>query len=74
MNIDPSYLVSQALKILAQAVGRGTRSIVDWCETYVTDNNLIWAIREEGLASDWLKQSFMLIDDKMFSIRKVRMI
>lgn len=73
MDIDPDYLLSQAIKILAQAVGRGTRSQDDWCETYVTDNNLMWAIQREELVPKWLRQSFTLIDDRMFSIRKIRL-
>jgi len=72
MDIDPDYLITQAFKILAQAVGRGTRSITDWCETYVTDNNLVWAMQKEGLAPDWLKESYSLIDDVQFSSRRIR--
>lgn len=72
MDIDPDYLIAQAFKILAQAVGRGTRSITDWCETYVTDNNLVWAMQKEDLVPEWLKESVSIIDDKTFKARIIR--
>lgn len=71
-SVDPHYSTAQAIKVLAQAVGRGVRAIDDWCDTFIPDNSILWAIFEEGLAPKWLIESFLLIDDVKFSQLKVR--
>jgi len=44
---------------LIQACGRGVRSDHDWCETFVTDNNITWFIVKSGhLAVNWFEEAY----------------
>jgi len=53
-----AYLVMQQL---IQATGRGVRSKEDWCETFVTDNNITWfLVRNEHLTVEWFKGAYRL--------------
>jgi len=51
-----AYLVMQQL---IQATGRGVRSIQDWCETFITDNNITWFIeRNKHLTVNWFRGAY----------------
>jgi len=43
---DPQYQGYLAMQSLVQAVGRGTRSEDDWCETFVVDDHWAWFRRK----------------------------
>lgn len=51
-----AYIVMQQL---IQASGRGVRSKSDYCETFITDNNITWFInRYRGLSVDWFSEAY----------------
>lgn len=51
-----SYLTAQQL---IQAVGRGTRSETDWCETFILDNSIVWFMwKHKDLMVDWFREAY----------------
>lgn len=58
---DKDYGTRIAMETLAQMAGRGSRSQDDWCETYVADASLRWALFRPGAAPRILKESYMEI-------------
>lgn len=72
--IDPDYATSHAIKTVEQMVGRGVRNNTDWCDTFITDNNYWWAVHKEGLASQHLTESSIMITDAAFSSMRIRTI
>ena len=51
-----NYIVAQQL---VQATGRGTRSITDWCETFILDDNIEWYFRgNQHLLVNWFKGAY----------------
>lgn len=51
-----AYIVMQQL---IQATGRGVRSAEDWCETFITDNNITWFLdRNQHLLVEWFKGAY----------------
>lgn len=58
---DKDYGVRIAMETLAQMAGRGSRSQDDWCETYIADASIRWALFRPGAAPRILKESFVEI-------------
>lgn len=58
---DKDYGTRIAMETLAQMAGRGSRSQDDWCETYVADASLRWALFRPGAAPRILKENYMEI-------------
>jgi Rad3-related DNA helicase len=56
---DPDFTSYLVMQQLIQACGRGVRSDHDWCETFVTDNNITWFIVKSGhLAVNWFEEAY----------------
>ena len=46
---------------IIQATGRGCRSVDDYCETYLLDNNIVWYMdRNKHLMVDWFKDVYRI--------------
>lgn len=56
---DKDYGTRIAMETLAQMAGRPSRSQDDWCETYVADASLKWAVFRPGVAPRILKEAVM---------------
>lgn len=72
--IDPDYATAHAIKTVEQMVGRGVRSSVDWCDTFIVDNNYWWAVHKEGMASQHLLESSIMLNDSTFSSMRIRVV
>lgn len=59
---DKDYGVRIAMETLAQMAGRGSRSQDDWCETYIADASIKWALFRPGAAPRVLKESFVEVE------------
>jgi Rad3-related DNA helicase len=56
---DPSFSAYLVMQQLIQAVGRGCRSQEDWCETFVTDDNVMWFLkRNKKLSVEWFLDAY----------------
>lgn len=57
--IDSSYGTKIALATLTQALGRGMRSVDDWCDTIILDKNLSWVLwSPTSGAQKWVKDAY----------------
>lgn len=57
-ELDPEYPYHLAMRDLVQAVGRGMRDPLDWCETIVVDNHFAWFMAKyRHLAPYWFLQA-----------------
>jgi len=56
---DPDYSPYIAMQQLIQACGRGVRSITDWCESIIIDDNIGWFLkRHKQFAPRWFLQAY----------------
>lgn len=43
---DPEFIPYLVVQMLEQAAGRGMRSMADWCETLIVDDNIEWFMKK----------------------------
>jgi Rad3-related DNA helicase len=57
---DPDYGAYIAMQQLIQAVGRGVRSMDDWCESFIIDDNIGWFMQRysKKFAPHWFREAF----------------
>jgi len=56
---DAEYPAYVAMMQLMQACGRGTRSVDDYCENFIIDDNIGWFMTRFGkFSTDWFRESF----------------
>ena len=56
---DKDFINYQVVQSLIQATGRGCRSEIDYCRTYVVDNNVVWFIdQNKHLLVEWFKGAY----------------
>jgi Rad3-related DNA helicase len=58
---DKDFINYQVMQNIIQATGRGCRSVDDYCETYLLDNNIVWYMdRNKHLMVDWFKDVYRI--------------
>jgi Rad3-related DNA helicase len=56
---DPDYSPYIAMQQLIQACGRGVRSVTDWCESIIIDDNIGWFLKKyKRFAPRWFLQAY----------------
>lgn len=56
---DPEYGAYIAAQQLVQAVGRGVRSVDDWCENFIIDSNIGWFMKNYNkFMPRWFLESY----------------
>lgn len=56
---DSDFIAYLVMQQLIQATGRGVRNEEDWCETFITDNNITWFIVKNGhLSVEWFRGAY----------------
>src|SRR5574341_407275 len=56
---DPSYAAYSALTTLVQMAGRGMRAPDDYCETFITDDNVRWMMgRFREFVPAWFREAY----------------
>ena len=70
---DDAYGPYVAMQQLIQAVGRGTRTPDDWCETFIIDDNITWFFQRyaKTLAPKWFREAVGLGCEVVPVARKV---
>ena len=56
---DEDFLAYLVMQQLIQATGRGVRNELDWCETFVIDNNIQWFLKKyRHLSVEWFNGAY----------------
>jgi ATP-dependent DNA helicase DinG len=56
---DPDYFAYVAMQELVQMCGRGVRSVDDWCENFIVDDNVDWFMgKYKKFAPGWFNRSY----------------
>lgn len=56
---DEEYLAYIVMQQLIQATGRGVRNELDYCETYIIDNNIEWFLKKhKNLSVEWFHGAY----------------